>query len=96
MMPFAAGPAPGGVAPRARTPRVEPGAPIRFAPFTASLFREELFERVGLLEEVFESYLEDVDFGIRCATNGYSGIYVPDAVARTRAARRWGGGIGTR
>jgi hypothetical protein len=55
--------------------------PIRFAPFTATLFRTELFERVGLLDESFESYLEDVDFGLRCARNDYMGIYVPGAVA---------------
>ena len=55
---------------------------IRFAPFTAAIFRRELFNRIGLLDERFESYLEDVDFGIRCATKGYSGVYVPNATAR--------------
>ena len=54
---------------------------IRFAPFTAALFRAGLFDSVGLLDEEFESYLEDVDFGIRCALRGYSGVYAPDAVA---------------
>jgi len=54
---------------------------IRFSPFTAAIFRGELFERVGLLDEEFESYLEDIDFGIRCATAGFTGIYVPEAVA---------------
>ena len=34
-----------------------------------------------LLDERFESYLEDVDFGLRCAEAGLSGLYVPDAVA---------------
>lgn len=63
---------------------------IRFAPFTAALFRAELFRRVGLLDEVFESYLEDVDFGIRCATKGYSGVYVPDAAARHKGSATLG------
>jgi len=54
---------------------------IRFAPFTATVFRRDLFQRVGLLDESFESYLEDVDFGIRCATAELSGVYVPEAVA---------------
>ncbi len=54
---------------------------IRFAPFTAVLFRTELFKRVGLLDERFESYLEDVDFGLRCAIKDMKGVYVPDAVA---------------
>ena len=54
---------------------------IQFAPFTAAVFRAKLFAMVGSLDEEFESYLEDVDFGIRCATAGLSGIYVPEAVA---------------
>jgi GT2 family glycosyltransferase len=54
---------------------------IRFAPFTAALFRKELFEKVGLLDERFESYLEDIDFCLRCAVRGYYGLYVPGAVA---------------
>jgi len=54
---------------------------IRFAPFTATLFRAELFERVGMLDDSFESYLEDVDFGIRCAALQLPGVYVPGAVA---------------
>jgi GT2 family glycosyltransferase len=54
---------------------------IRFAPFTATLFRTELFTRVGLLDERFQSYLEDVDFSLRCATHGYFGMYIPAAAA---------------
>jgi len=55
---------------------------IRMAPFTAVLFRAELFRKVGLLDERFGSYLEDVDFGLRCAMQGYTGLYVPEAAAR--------------
>jgi len=54
---------------------------IQFAPFTAILVRRELFERVGLLDETLGSYLEDVEFGLRCAVAGYGGRYVPAAVA---------------
>jgi GT2 family glycosyltransferase len=53
--------------------------PIASAPMTAALFRTDLFRRVGELDERFESYLEDVDFGIRCALAGLDGIYVPEA-----------------
>ncbi|MEN6536210.1 MAG: glycosyltransferase family 2 protein [Bryobacteraceae bacterium] len=55
--------------------------PIMLAPLTAGLFRKELFDKAGLLDESFESHLEDVDFGLRCAMGGYRGVYVPDAVA---------------
>src|SRR5205085_11018843 len=54
---------------------------IAIAPATAVLFRAELFRRVGLFDPAFESYLEDVDLGLRCAKEGLSGVYVPDAVA---------------
>ena len=55
---------------------------IRFAPMTAALFRKRLFEEVGPLDERFGSYLEDVDFGVRCAVLRRAGMYVPGAVAR--------------
>jgi GT2 family glycosyltransferase len=54
---------------------------INFAPFTAAIFRAELFKRIGLLDEDFESYLEDIDFGIRSAMAGFTGVYAPAAVA---------------
>jgi GT2 family glycosyltransferase len=62
-------------------PEFSQARPIAMAPATAALFRTELFRRVGLLDTTFESYLEDVDFGLRCAIDGLSGAYVPDAVA---------------
>jgi GT2 family glycosyltransferase len=55
---------------------------IRSAPFTAALFRKDLFREVGNLDERFGSYLEDVEFGLRCALAGRNGLYVPQAVAR--------------
>jgi GT2 family glycosyltransferase len=62
------------------------------APWTAALFGRDLFDRVGLLDERFESYYEDVEFGMRCARSGISGLYVPEAVAWHRgsaALGRW-------
>jgi GT2 family glycosyltransferase len=57
------------------------GRPVQFAPLTAVLIRTDVFRAVGGLDEIYESYLEDVDFGLRCAAFGHSGIYVPEAVA---------------
>ncbi len=54
---------------------------ITSASGTASLFRAELFREVGMLDERFESYLEDVEFGLRCGCLGYTGRYVPEALA---------------
>ncbi len=54
---------------------------IWMAPMTAALFHKSVFERIGLLDARFESYYEDVDFGVRCALAGLDGIYEPAAVA---------------
>ncbi len=54
---------------------------IAFAPMTAALFRRCVFDRIGLLETRFESYYEDVEFGVRCALAGLKGVYDPAAVA---------------
>jgi GT2 family glycosyltransferase len=65
---------------------------IRIAPMTAALFRRSLFGDVGGLDEQFGSYLEDADFGLRCALCGYTGRYVPTAVAYHRGSAtsgRW-------
>jgi GT2 family glycosyltransferase len=54
---------------------------ISFPPFTAVLVRRDFFLSLGGLDEALGSYLEDVDFGLRCASKGYTGRYVPGAVA---------------
>jgi GT2 family glycosyltransferase len=54
---------------------------IDTAPLTAAVFRRNVFEKIGLLDQRFESYLEDVDLGLRCAAAGIKGAYVPQAVA---------------
>jgi GT2 family glycosyltransferase len=64
---------------------------ITCAPMTAAIFRRELFDRVGLLDETFGSYLEDVEFGIRCALAGCKGVYVPQAVAYHEGSATLGG-----
>jgi GT2 family glycosyltransferase len=63
---------------------------IRFASMTAALFRRELFLEVGLLDERFGSYLEDVDFGLRAAVAGRTGVYVPAAIAYHRGSATLG------
>jgi GT2 family glycosyltransferase len=51
------------------------------APATAAVYHRELFQRIGLFDELFGSYLEDVDLGLRCAAAGLGGWYEPGAVA---------------
>jgi GT2 family glycosyltransferase len=63
---------------------------IRMAPMTAAIFRSDLFRDVGSLDETFESYLEDVDFGLRCCLRGREGVYVPEAIAYHRGSATLG------
>lgn len=53
---------------------------IAMTSFTAVLLRTRLRERVGMLDESFGSYLEDVEFSMRCRRVGVRGQYVPSAV----------------
>jgi GT2 family glycosyltransferase len=64
--------------------------PVRMVPMTAAIFRRSLFAELGSLDENFVSYLEDADFGIRCALAGIEGGYVPSAVAWHRGSETWG------
>jgi GT2 family glycosyltransferase len=64
---------------------------IRFAPMTAAIFKRQLFRDLGGLDETFGSYMEDVDFGLRCALAGREGRYVPSAVAYHRGSATLGG-----
>lgn len=64
--------------------------PVRFVAMTAAVFRRELFDEIGLLDENFGSYLEDVDFGLRCALAGRAGFYEPSAVAWHRGSATLG------
>jgi GT2 family glycosyltransferase len=57
---------------------------------TAALFRKKLFDEIGGLDERFGSYLEDVDFGIRCAAVGRDGVYLPQAIAHHQGSATQG------
>jgi GT2 family glycosyltransferase len=68
----------------ARTPSAieEPRAiAIAIAPATACIFRRDVLASLGGFDERYGSYLEDVDLGLRCVRHGYSGVYVPRALA---------------
>jgi GT2 family glycosyltransferase len=60
---------------------LRPSRQIWSPPFTAVLLRTEVFAAPACSENRFESYLEDVDFGLRCAARELAGIYVPAALA---------------
>ena len=55
--------------------------PLLAASWTALLLRRSMVEQVGELDENFVSYLEDVDYAMRCVRAGVRGDYLPQAVA---------------
>jgi GT2 family glycosyltransferase len=72
---------------------------IAAASMTALMVRAELFRTVGPLDERFESYLEDVDFGWRCAIAGLPGLYIPDAICHHQGSAtlgKWHGEVARR
>jgi GT2 family glycosyltransferase len=54
---------------------------VAMLPLTACLVHRRVFEAVGLLDEAYESYYEDVDFSLRCALAGFVAVYEPAASA---------------
>jgi len=52
----------------------------------AALYRRSALESVGLFDESFFAYIEDVDWGFRAQLAGYDCLYVPAAIARHRGA----------
>jgi GT2 family glycosyltransferase len=78
------------------TPAFQQTRAISSVPWTAGLFRAEIFRRVGVLDTGFESYLEDVDFALRSAALGFTGEYVPEAIAYhvgSASLGRWHAGV---
>jgi len=72
----------------------------------AAFYRRALFREVGLLDEDFYMYLEDVEFSLRARMLGHRCRYLPQAIvyhmeaasdparAGTPGARRWEAGYG--
>jgi GT2 family glycosyltransferase len=46
----------------------------------AGVYRKEMLDGIGLLDEMFFAYGEDVDLGLRARWAGWDCFYVPDAV----------------
>lgn len=46
----------------------------------AALYRRRILEQVGMFDETFFAYLEDIDLGLRMRLAGYNCLFIPDAV----------------
>lgn len=56
----------------------------------AAVFRAEVFESVGLLDEDFFAYTEDIDIGLRAQLGGWKCLYIPSAVVFHRQSATLG------
>lgn len=65
---------------------------VDYLPGCAILVRSEVMKRIGMLDESFFCYMEDVDLGRRIAEAGYRNRFVPKAVVRHDASASTGGG----
>lgn len=59
----------------------------------ASIYRRSLFEDIGVFDEDFFCYMEDVDIGLRAALAGYRCLVVPDALVYHIGSASTGGGM---
>jgi GT2 family glycosyltransferase len=50
----------------------------------AAAYRREMLDRIGLFDERFVMYCEDVDLAFRARATGYACVYAPRAVVRHR------------
>lgn len=46
----------------------------------AAIYRREVFDEIGLFDEMHFAYLEDIDIGYRAKLYGYDNVYCPEAV----------------
>jgi len=60
--------------------------PVDYIFGTAMLIRREVVERIGLFDESFFMYYEDMDFCLRARAAGYKLYYVPTAIVQHHVA----------
>jgi len=65
---------------------------VLFASGSAALFRRRMLEEIGLFDEDFFLYCEDVDLGLRASRAGWKCLYVPGAVVEHAYSRSAGRG----
>lgn len=65
--------------------------PIWAVSGTATLFRRSALEQIGLFDEDFFAYLEDIDWSLRAARAGLQGFYLPPATCQHRGSATLGG-----
>ena len=62
----------------------------------AALYRKSILDEIGLFDEAFFAYLEDVDIGWRANIYGYKNVYCPSALCTHIAGATTSGTSGSR
>jgi GT2 family glycosyltransferase len=52
---------------------------VQSACAAASVYRQNMLEEIGLFDEDFFAYMEDIDLGLRAQSAGYDCIFIPNA-----------------
>jgi GT2 family glycosyltransferase len=65
--------------------------PITYVPTCCVLIKKEVFEKIGLMDERYFVYVDDVDFMYRAMENGISLIYMAEARLLHKVGRLTGG-----
>ncbi len=65
--------------------------PVTYAPTCCVLVKMEVFERVGLMDERYFVYVDDVDFMYRAMKRGIKLMYIPEATLMHKVGRLTGG-----
>ena len=60
--------------------------PIDYVTGCTALVRPDVFRRIGLFDEDFNMYFEDLDFCLRAEAAGYESWYVPSSVTRHKVS----------
>lgn len=65
---------------------------VDYLPGCVLMVRRDVFQKVGLLEESYFCYMEDVDFGQRVTEAGFRNLFVATACAYHKPSSSTGGG----
>ena len=68
---------------------------VDYATGCCMLIKREVFEKIGLLDENYFIYGEDVDFSFRATSSGYKIVYEPQSFIWHKVSSATGGGLTT-
>ena len=66
---------------------------VDYATGCCMLIKRELFEKIGLLDEAYYIYTEDVDFSFKAQTAGYKVVFEPRSFIWHKVSSATGGGL---